>query len=98
MAKVPKTSYELAMERLRAAEPAGTKEKPLSAQQKKEIAEARQVAASRMAECEILFRDAMKQTHEPAEREKAEGEYQTDRRRIQEDCDLAIDLIRRGPG
>lgn len=95
MAKLPKTSYELAMERLRAAEPGGAKEKPLSPGQKEEIAEARRVAAARLAECEILFRDSLPQSGDPADREKAEVEYRTDRRRIQEDCDLAIDLIRR---
>ena len=96
MVKLPKSSFELAMERLRAADPAGAKEKPLSSKQKEEIAEARRVAAARLAECEILFRDALKQTHEPAEREKAEGEYQIDRQRINDDRDRAIDAIRSG--
>ena len=95
MAKMPKSSFELAMERLRAADPAGKKEKPLSAKQKEEIAEARRVATARLAETEILFKDAMKQAHDPAEREKAEREYQIDRQRINEDRDLAIDAIRR---
>lgn len=96
MADSPKSSFELAMERLRAADPAGTKVKPLSSKQKEEIAEARRVAAARMAECEILFRDAMKQTQDPAEREKAEGEYQIDRQRINDDCERAVEAIRRG--
>lgn len=94
MAKLPKSSYELAMERLRAADPAGAKVKPLSAKQKEEIAEARRVAAAKLAECEILFRDATKQTHDPAEREKADGEYRIDRQRIHEDCERAIEAIR----
>ena len=98
MANAPKSSFELAMERLRAADPAGTREKPLSAAQKEEIAEARRVAAARLAECEILFNDALKRTSEPAEREKAEGEYQIDRQRINDDRDRAIDAIRRGRG
>ncbi|MDQ2870610.1 MAG: hypothetical protein M3S32_07705 [Acidobacteriota bacterium] len=98
MSKSPKSSFELAMERLRAADPAGAKEKPLSPKQKEEIAEARRVAAARMAECEILFKDALKQTHEPAEREKAEGEYQIDRQRINDDCERAVEAIRRGRG
>ena len=98
MAKMPKSSFELAMERLRAADPAGKKEKPLSAKQKEEIAEARRVATARLAEVEILFKDAMKQAHDPAEREKAEREYQIDRQRINEDRDLAIDAIRRAGG
>ena len=40
----------------------------------------------------------MKRTPDPAEREKAEGEYQIDRQRINDDVDRAIDAIRRGRG
>ena len=95
MPKGPKSSYELAMERLRAADPAGTKEKPLRSKQKEEIAEARRVAAARLAEREILFSDALKQIQDAAEREKAELEYQIDRKRINDDCERAIEAIRR---
>ncbi len=83
------------MERLRASDPAGADEKPLSAAQKEEIAAARRVATARLAECEILFRDALKKNLEPADREKAEGEYQIDRQRINDDCDRALEAIRR---
>jgi hypothetical protein len=96
MGKPPKTSFELAMERLRAADPAGTKKSSLSAKQKEEIAEARRVAAARLAELEILFQDALKQSHDPAEREKAEGEYRIDRKRIDDDLERKVEAIRRG--
>ena len=96
MGKPPKSSFELAMERLRAADPAGAKTSPLTAKQKEKIAEARRVAAARLAEREILFRDALKQTQEPAEREKVQGEYQIDRKRIDEDCERKVEAIRRG--
>lgn len=99
MADKPKTSYELAMERLRAADPpADKKAKPLTPAQKEKIAEARRVAASRLAECEILFNDPMKQFRDPVEREKAETEYQIDRQRINADLERAIEAIRRGRG
>ncbi|MEO8431134.1 MAG: hypothetical protein ABI592_06455 [Acidobacteriota bacterium] len=98
MAKAPKTSFELAMERLRASDPAGAKEKPLTAAQKEKIAEARKVAGARLAECEILFKDPQKQNRDPAAREKAEGEYQIDRQRIHDDLERAIEAIRRGRG
>jgi hypothetical protein len=94
MAKAPKSSFELAMERLRASDPAGAGEKPLSAAQKEEIAEARRTAVARLAEREILFKDALKRILEPAEREKAVGEYQIDRQRINDDCDRALEAIR----
>ncbi len=96
MGKPPKSSYELAMERLRAADPAGAKKSPLSAKQKEEIAEARRVAAARLAEREILFKDALKQTQDPAEREKAESNYVIDRKRIDDDCERKVEAIRRG--
>ena len=95
----PKSSYDLVMERLRAADQeTGIDETPLTPAQKAEVAEARRVAASRAAEREILFRDAMKKTEDPAEREKAEREYQIDRQRINDDCDRAIEAIRRRKG
>jgi hypothetical protein len=93
----PKSSFDLAMERLRAADRAsGTSEAPLSPAQKKDIAEARGVATSRRAEREILFKDAMRKTADPVEREKAEREYQIDRQRINEDLERTIESIRRG--
>jgi hypothetical protein len=95
MANLPKSAYELAMERLRAADPEGTKKVSLTAKQKEEIAEARRAAAARLAEREILFNDAMNKAVDPAEREKAEGNYVTDRRRIDEDCERQVEAIRR---
>ena len=84
------------MERLRAADRAsGAEETPLTPAQKKEIAEARRVATSRLAEREILFKDAIGKTDDPAERERAEREYQIDRQRISDDLESSIAGIRR---
>ena len=55
-------------------------------------------AAARLAECEILFNDPSRQALDPAAQEKAEGEYQIDRQRINDDLQRAIEAIRRGPG
>jgi hypothetical protein len=97
--KPMKSSFELAMERLRAADgESGTQAAPLTAAQKREVAEARRVASSRLAEREILFADSIKKIQDPAEREKAEGEYKIDRQRINDDCERAIEAIRRGRG
>ena len=97
MSNAPKSSFELAMERLKAADrEAGVEEIPLTEAQKAAIAEARAVAASRLAEREILFRDALRKVHDPAEREKAEAEYRIDRGRIEADRERAIERIRRG--
>jgi len=87
------------MERLRAADrQAGAEETKLSGAQKEKIAEARRMATSRLAEREILFKDALQRIQDPAEREKAEQEYQTDRRRINDDCERAIEAVRRQAG
>jgi hypothetical protein len=96
VADKPKTSYELAMERLRAADPDTGKEKPLTAAQKEKIAEARRVAAARLAELEIRFQDPQKGLRDPAEQEKAEAERQIDRQRINADLERAIAEVRRG--
>ncbi len=85
------------MERLRAADrEAGVEETPLTESQKAAIAEARAVASSRLAEREILFRDAVRKVWDPTEREKAEEEYRVDRARIEADRDRAVERIRRG--
>jgi hypothetical protein len=92
----PKSAYELAMERLRALDrEAGVAEARLSEAQKREIAEARRVATARLAEREILFEDTLRKTEDPAEREKIEREYQIDRQRINDDCERAIEAIRK---
>jgi hypothetical protein len=92
----PKSAVDLAMERLRAIDQkAGVEETKLNPAQKEKIAEARSIATSRFAEREILFKDVMRRTHDPAEREKSEREYQLDRQRIADDCERAIEAIRR---
>jgi hypothetical protein len=97
MSDKPKTAFDLAMERLNAEDrEAGTKETRLTAKQKEAIAEARRVASSRLAEREILFRDSMRKTPDPETREKAEAEYHVDRQRINDDCERAIETIRKG--
>jgi hypothetical protein len=97
MGEKPKSAYDLAMERLETADrESGVKETLVSGVQKEAIAEARRIAASRLAEQEILFRDAMRKTRDPAEREKAEGEYRINRKRIEDDRDRAIESIRSG--
>jgi len=94
-----KTAFELVMERLKAEDrEAGTKETPLTKKQKEAIAEARRIATARLAEREILFKDAMKKTADADARAAAEREYQIDRQRIHDDCEKAIERIRREKG
>ena len=87
------------MERLKAEDrDAGTKETQLTAKQKEAIAEARRLASSRLAEREILFKDALKKMADPEARYTAEREYQIVRQRINDDCERAIEEIRKGKG
>jgi len=97
MAEKLKTSYELAMERLKGANPDAGKEKPLTAAQKEKIAEARRVSSARLAELEMHFNDPQKRPRDPAEAEKADAEYQIDRQRVIADLERKIAEIRRGP-
>lgn len=97
MSTAPKTALELAMERLKAQDQEdGVVETPLTDAQKVDIAEARSVAASRIAEREILHRDALAKTWDPESREKAEEEYRVDRERIDRERDDKIARIRKG--
>ena len=98
MADKLKSSYELAMERLKDADPDAGKQKPLTPAQKEKITEARRVAAARLAELDIRFNDSRKQHLDPAEEEKVETEHQIDRQRVNADLDRAIAEIRRGRG
>ena len=91
----PKSAYELAMERLRQKDrEAGVEERPLTDQQKAAIAEARQVYQARMAEREILHRDAMRNAQTREEVEKLESELARDRDRLAGDRDRKIAEIK----
>ena len=91
----PKSAYELAMERLRQKDrEAGVEERPLTDQQKTAIAEARQVYQARMAEREILHRDALHKAQSREEVEKLESEVARDRERLASDRDRKIAEIK----
>ena len=91
----PKSAYELAMERLRQKDREdGVEERPLTDQQKTAIAEARQVYQARMAEREILHRDALHKAQSRDEVEKLEGELARDRDRLASDRDRKIAEIK----
>ena len=91
----PKTAYELAMERLRQKDKeGGTVERPLSNEQKAAIAEARRVHDAKVAEREILHRDALRKASSHEEVAKLDAELAQDRDRIARDRDRRIAEIR----
>jgi hypothetical protein len=91
----PKTAYELAMERLRQKDrETGTTERPLTDAQKAAIAEVRRVHEAKVAEREILHRDALRKATSPEEVDRANDELARDRERLAADRDRKIAGIR----
>jgi hypothetical protein len=92
----PKTAYELAMERLRKKDTeAGVDERPLSAEQKAAIAEARQVHDAKAAEREILHQAALRGAGSHEEIERLNEELRRDKERLASARDRKITEIRR---
>ena len=93
----PKSAYELAMERLRRKDTeAGVDERPLTAEQKAAIGEARQIYEARVAEREILHQAALKKATSYEEVERLNQELRRDRDRLASDRDEKTAKIRRG--
>ena len=94
-----KSAYELAMERLRAEDrEAGVEEeKPLTDDQKQELARLRQEAKAKLAELEILHhKDGASVLAEPEKLAEMEERYGTDRRRVDSSLESAISRVRQG--
>jgi len=94
-----KSAYELAMERLRAEDrEAGVEErKPLTDKQKQEIARLRQEAKAKLAELEILHRDAASAAAEDPEKlQKVEEQHRIDRERVESRLESAVARVRQG--
>jgi hypothetical protein len=94
--KKMKTAYELALERMARQGIEPPREEALSPEVRERIAEARQRTGAKLAEIEILHRDALRKVVDPVAREKAEEEYGRDRRRLEEERDRQIERLRRG--
>jgi hypothetical protein len=91
----PKSAVELAMERLRQKDAdRGVVDQPRSEQQKADIAEVRNVHASKLAELEILHRSKIAGLFDPAERVEAETNYRRDLQRLNDDAERKIERIR----
>ena len=93
----PKSAYELAMERLKRKDAeAGVVERPLTDGQKAAIAEARKFYEAKVAEREILHRDALQKARSQDEVAKLNDELAQDRDRLARDRDRKIADIRDG--
>ena len=92
-----KSAYELAMERLKAKDrEAGVEEsKPLTEDQKLEIARLRQEAQAKIAELEILRGDAVHAAGgDPETLQKLDESYRIDRERVNSRLESAIARVR----
>jgi len=95
--KGPKSSYELAMERLRKSdEEAGVEWRPVTEAQKAAIAEIRNFYTAKIAEVEVLHQGRLRTTVDPGERAAREEEYRRDRERLSSERDAKIEKARRG--
>ena len=91
----PRSAYEIAIERLKQKDrDEGIEERPITDEQRAEIAEARSQYEARCAEREILHQSALRKTEDPAERETLDQQYRRDRERFASDRDSKIRKIR----
>ncbi len=93
----PKSAYEIAMARLRQKDAeSGETEAALTEAQKTAIAEARQAAAARLAQEEIMLKAALAGTFDPEAHARLQENYRRDVQRINDDRDRKIAKIRSG--
>jgi hypothetical protein len=94
----PKTAYELAMERLRQKDQEGGRvERSLTDEQKAAIADARRVYEAKVAEREILHRDALRKATSHEEVQTLNEQLARDRDRYARERDQRIAEIRERP-
>ena len=92
----PKSSFELAMERLRKSDQeAGVERQPVTEAQKKAIAEIRNFYESKLAELEVLHQGQLRSVFDPGERAVREQGYRRDRERLSSERDSKIEKARR---
>ena len=97
----PKSSLELAMERLRKKDAEeGVTTRPLTDQQKRDIAEVRSLYGSKIAEQDILKQSAMKSLFgaDPAALEEVDRRFRRERERLVSERDAKVEKIRLGEG
>src|SRR5262245_43607177 len=90
-----KSSYELAMERLRQKDAeAGVAAYALTDAQRAAIAEVRNFYEAKLAEADVLYQSKLRGTVNPEEHATLTQEYRRDRERLASERDAKIDRIR----
>ena len=91
----PKSALELAMERLKKKDAEqGVSDRPLSDEQKNEIAEIRKTYSARLAQEEILFKSKVAGVFEFEARQTLQDNYRRDVERLNNERDRKIEKIR----
>lgn len=95
MDDAPKSAVELAMARFKKQDAEqGLSDKPLSEDQKNEIADVRKTYGAKLAQEEILFKSKTQGYVEPESRRTIEEHYRRDVERITHERDRKIEKIR----
>ncbi len=91
----PKTAYEIVLERLRQRDrEQGVEARPLTDEQRAEIANIRKTYEARFAEREILHHSSLRKLQDPAEQETLEEEYRRHRGHLGSERDRKIEKVR----
>src|SRR4051812_19787211 len=92
-----KSSFELAMERLRKQdEEAGISSRPLTDADKAAIAEVRNFYEAKIAEQQVLHESRLKHVPDPSARDALESQWRADRERLVNERERKIEKIRNG--
>lgn len=92
-----KSSFELAMERLRQKDAAaGVVQRTLTEAEKAAIADLRSLYESKIAEQQVMLQSRLSQVFDPSAREALEAEVRAERERLTAERDRRIDQIRAG--
>ena len=92
-----KSSFELAMERLRQKDAeAGVTTRPLSDTDKARIAEIRSVYEAKIAEAEVMHQSRIQKMFDPAGREALEAQFRADKERLVTERERKIQETRDG--
>ena len=91
----PKSALELAMARLKQKDiDAGVVDKPLTDDQKNEIAEVRKTYTAKLAQEEILYKSTAQGLLDPDSRRALDDNYRRDVERINHERDRKIEKVR----
>jgi hypothetical protein len=93
--EAPKSALELAMERLKKKDAdEGISDRPLTGDQKNEIAEIRKTYAAKLAQEEILFKSKVAAVFEHEARQALQDNYRRDVERLTHERDRKIEKVR----